>query len=239
MDDFEKATEIIYGSDVMDCIILAGGKNVRFNGQRKALVKVNGKTLLERQIEHWKKYCNMVFVAIDTETHHNLYGVLVGSYKYSNEYKGTILVDESTNKPLGTAGAVKNVLNKYDVSHRFIVVNVDDLADINGNELKDPAMGNVVVTKNNVKLPFRIVEDNGYALPYLTEKKIDSVHIGALVFNKKDFLDNIKDETVLEEVFRNINPKNCYEYTHKGYWFPINDEKQRRTAEKYFVQKNI
>lgn len=173
----------------MDAIILAGGDGKRLGLDiPKALVDINGKTLIERQIDYLNKQLYdeisnllpLIWVCIrkdDEEIFHGKMGC-----------KGNIIIEEEKEK-LGTAGAVKNVLRKKYCSNNFIVFNCDDIVNIN---LKKMSVNSIAVT--HPRLPYGEVtfEEQPYAdIDYFYGRTKLKQKMQILEFIEKPLLKNI------------------------------------------------
>ena len=113
-------------------MILAAGLGTRLkpftDKHPKAMAKVNGKSLLKRNVEYLKSYGVTEIIInlhhfptqiMDEINMHNTWGIF---FTYSDEL----------NKPLETGGALKYASWYFrDVSEPFVLINVDILTDLN------------------------------------------------------------------------------------------------------------
>lgn len=182
----------------------------------KALVEVNGKSLLQRQIEYIKPYVDNI--------------VLATGYKsdmIKERFKDCIISEEI--EPLGTGGAIRNAM-KYIKNGTFLVINVDDLANVNLNKLKRATKPTIVLGR--FRSPFGIVRTRGDEILRFEEKPLMRgwCSIGWYLLTR-EMTGLLPEKGSLEkEVFPKIKLK-CLK--HKGYWFPVNDEKQKQEAEEF------
>ena len=207
----------------MDCIILCGGLGKRlepFEGNQdtpKALIKIKGKTLLERQIEHLKKYDIKRFVLATGIMSDKIASFIGPRYDF---------IISKENEPLGTAGAVKKALEH--VGNDFFVINVDDLTDINFDKLR--RFNEPTIALGQYRCQFGVVKTSGNDVIAFDEKPILPtvwVSCGTYYLNKTI---ELPDKGSLEkDVFPNINLK---AYKHTGHWQTINTKKDIEEAEK-------
>ncbi len=112
----------------------------------KALVKVNGKTLLEHSLNHLKKY-GIVDVAINVHHHADQIIRFIENKPVSGM---NIFISDERNKLLETGGGLKKVTSFFENEPFFIACNVDIISDLNYNELiafhqKENALATLVV----------------------------------------------------------------------------------------------
>ena len=60
-------------SENLSCVILAGGKNSRFNGQNKAFLKINGKAIIDIIIEKLDTLFKEIIIITNTPDDYNIY----------------------------------------------------------------------------------------------------------------------------------------------------------------------
>ncbi len=198
----------------MDCIILAGGKGSKMEDSLpKALVEVNGKTILEHQLEYLREKTDKIILSLGYKS-----GDIV---KFINKKHRTSQIDFSIeNEPLGTAGGLKLALQKAS-SDFVLTLNCDDITDINIEELvkyKD----NTICVSHPV-LPFGLVRSYcGYAEFIEKPTLKDWVSCGWYLF-KKNALNQLPDKGSLEyDVFPKMKLR---VYQHEGFWKALNTKK--------------
>ena len=141
-------------------IILAGGKSTRM-GKDKALIKIDGKTLIENTLEKIKDYCIKVIISANNSE----------SYSFLNH---EIIVDEQPG--LGPLGGIYSCL-KHSKAEKNLVMAVD-IPFINKgfieNLLKHMEDGDIVVPVNeNKKIEPLCAIYSKSVIPYV-EKMINS-----------------------------------------------------------------
>lgn len=111
----------------MDAVIIAGGKGTRLGLKDipKPMVDFNGVPLIHHQINELNKFqqINNIYILSG-----HLSDVIV-SYFDKIKFKGNKIIHIIESKPLGTAGALKQLENY--ISGRFIVIYGDTFFDIN------------------------------------------------------------------------------------------------------------
>lgn len=218
---------IFYEVNKMELIMLCGGEAKRMRPTTevipKALIKVRGRTLLDRQIEYVKN--QGVVDKIILATGHLGELIQDEARRLSGKYNIEISFSHE-DEPLGTGGATKHAL-KHVKNHDFLVMNVDDLHYASFNELikfKEPT-----IALRHYRTNFGIVKTSGNSVVYFDEKPILPdvwVSLGVYYLNKDV---ELPDKGSLEkDVFPNIALK---AYKYKGYFAPINNEKELEEAE--------
>jgi len=119
----------------MKALLLAAGLGTRLkpltDNTPKALVEINGKTLLEIQIE---KLSQEGFNDIIVNTHH--FSKKVIDFLINNRFGATITISDESTQLLDTGGGLKKAQWFFD-DNPFLVYNVDVLSDLNLSELTD------------------------------------------------------------------------------------------------------
>lgn len=153
-------------------IILAGGKGTRLGDKLppKGMLEINGKTLLQRQLD-WLK--SEKFEKIILSLGHRAEEI---TYKNPGLQILTIIEKE----PLGTAGAVKKAYKDNKLEEPVYVFNVDDYVAVETDkvcqQLKDLP---IVVVK---ALPFSIIDQDGK----FHKQNTCGTHIGHHLLRKED-----------------------------------------------------
>jgi len=148
----------------VDAIILAAGSLGRETRYPKALIEIEGKTLLQRQIEWLRPFVKNIIIACTEK-----------EAKQIQHYHPEIDAIFATTPDLpGTAGSLRHALN-YSTTDDVIVVNVDDLTDIDLPALIDFGTNTICV-----------------ANPRLRYAKIDmDISHNITSFREKPLLENI------------------------------------------------
>ena len=113
----------------MKALILAAGLGTRLkpltDSIPKALVEINGKTLLEHSIDHLKRY-GVKEVIINV---HHFPDQIISFLKEKKDFGLNIEVSDERDELLDTGGGVKKALWFFSEGGPFIVRNVDVLSD--------------------------------------------------------------------------------------------------------------
>lgn len=205
---------------VKDAVILCGGKGKRLGkiGEElpKALVPINGKPIIDYQIE-W------------LESHGVDNIVLACGYKREKlkEYLGKRVKYAVEKEPLGTGGAIKNSLEHVG-GDEFFCLNVDDITDIDLKKLA--ALGSNAVCLARYRCPAGVAEvENGIVAGFREKPVLDNIWVscGVYLLNKKTGFP--AKGSVEYDVFPKIKPK---AFKHTGLWVTVNTQKEIEEAEK-------
>ncbi len=144
----------------MNAMILAAGFGTRLkpltDNKPKALVEINGKTLLELAIQ---KLLQHGFNSIIINVHH--FGDMIISYLKENDNFGAdIFISDERKLLLDTGGAIKEIERKIDYKYPILIYNVDIITDLNLNTLYDYHIN----SDNLASLAVRNRETNRYFL---------------------------------------------------------------------------
>lgn len=204
---------------IKEAVILCGGKGKRLGkvGENlpKAMIPVNGKPILDYQIEWLKRYGVNNIVLACCYKFEALKEHLKDSVKYAVE-----------KEPLGTAGAIRNAL-KHIKGEEFFALNVDDITDINLKELSE--LGSNAVCLARFRCPAGVAKiEGGFIKEFLEKPLLDIwVSCGVYILNKNIHL---PEKGSLEyDVFPKIKLK---AFKHTGKWITVNTQKDIEEAEK-------
>ena len=116
-------------------MLFAAGLGTRFkpwtNAHPKALAPVNGKSLLQRNIEYLQQYgIKNVIVNI-----HHFGGQIIDAIKQNNGWGSDIVISDETDEVLETGGGLLKAKDLFKQDERFITCNVDILTDLDLNKL--------------------------------------------------------------------------------------------------------
>lgn len=118
-------------------MIFAAGLGTRFkpwtDKHPKALALVNGKSLLQRNIEYLQKY-GITEVVVNV---HHFADQVINAIKQNNGWGSTILISDETNEVLETGGGLLKAKDLLEGNEPFVTVNVDILTDLNLKRLID------------------------------------------------------------------------------------------------------
>lgn len=121
----------------MKAMIFAAGLGTRFkpwtDKHPKALALVNGKSLLQRNIEYLQKY-NITDVVVNV---HHLADQVVQAVEYNDGWGSNIIISDETDEVLETGGGLWKAKDLLKDEEPFITLNADFLTNLNIDELLD------------------------------------------------------------------------------------------------------
>jgi len=177
----------------MDVVVLAGGMSKRmYPFQPKQLIRLAGKSIIERILDNWKGY-NVIIVYRDD--------------RIKEELNGYTFVKQLEEFP-GTAGAIYSA-KKYIKSNSFFVISSDHILDSRIYDLIKNSKPNSLIAKrvNNPEKYGVLEEEDGKVVDIVekpTNPKSNLVNIGIYHFSKDIF-------TKIENI--NLSPRGEYEIT--------------------------
>ena len=119
----------------MNAMIFSAGLGTRFkpwtDRHPKALAIVNGKSLLQRNIEYLQQY-GIKDVVINV---HHFADQVVEAVKENNGWGSNILISDEINEVLETGGGLLKAKNLLQNGQPFITLNADFLTNLNLNDL--------------------------------------------------------------------------------------------------------
>lgn len=196
----------------VDAIILAHGLIGRREKFPKAILEIEGKSLIERQISWLEPYVKNVIVACSIDESN-----LIKNYLKAKGYQRKIIYSTS-NEPLGTAGALKKAFD-IAMTDDVIVINVDDLTDIDIRALISFGTNTLCVV--NPRLQYGMIELEGQVIKNFREKPILSgvwVSCG-VYFISKNIKEKLPTKGSLErDIFPYIKLR---AYKHYGSWHTV------------------
>jgi len=210
-----------------EAIILSAGEGMRLKPLSdevpKCLVRIKGKTLLEYQLEHLRSFgINRVVVTIPQ----SLATRTISELEELREDEQIILSIED--EILGTAGGLRQALAFIESAP--IVLNADDLADVNINDLS--RLGTPTISITQIRSPFGIISIDGNQainfkekplLPYFTS-------LGWYYLPKQMVLP--EKGSLERDVFPRLAREGLLKiYIHQGRWTTINTLKDIMEAE--------
>lgn len=115
----------------MKAMILAAGLGTRLKPftdvHPKALASINGKTLLQRNIEYLKSYgVNEILINV-----HHFAEQIIQFLAANNNFDIKITISDETNEVLETGGGLKKASWFFDNNNPFVLMNVDILTNMN------------------------------------------------------------------------------------------------------------
>ncbi len=121
--------------EIKKAIIFSAGLGTRFkpwtDKHPKALALVNGKSLLQRNIEYLQQY-NITDIIVNI---HHFPDQIVEEIKKNNGWGSDILISDESNEVLETGGGLLKAKNLLEGTEPFMSVNVDVLTDLNIDKL--------------------------------------------------------------------------------------------------------
>ena len=116
-------------------MIFSAGLGTRFkpwtDKHPKALALVNGKSLLQRNVEYLQRY-GIKDVIINV---HHFAGQIVDTVKNNNGWGSNIIISDETNELLETGGGLLKAKDLFTPGEKFITCNVDFLTNLDLNKL--------------------------------------------------------------------------------------------------------
>lgn len=229
----------------MKCVILAGGKGTRISELSKVvpkpMIKVLGKPIIFRIINHYYKYGFKDFI-------------IAAGYKKNfiiNYFKKKKLKDlkikvVDTGLNTMTGGRLKR-LKKYLKNEMFMLTYGDGLSNVNLRKLVNFHKKNKkIATLTAVRPPARFgaIRIKGNKIKYFKEKsKLDVgwINGGFFVFNRKIFNYIKGDGTYLErEPLQRISKKGeLLAFKHQGYWQCMDTVRDKQIIEESLKKKKI
>ena len=227
----------------MQAVILAGGKGTRLRPYTvtmpKPLVPVGDLPILEiviRQLKHYK--INEIIVSIGYSAE------LIEAYFKDGKKWGVKIRYVREDRPLGTAGAIKNISCLDD---NFIVMNGDVLTDINYNKLfnshlKYNGIATLSIIKREVLIDFGVIKiDSDLELADYIEKPkhFNYVSMGIYVLNKncKNYISSGECIDMPDLVLRmKSKGKKIFCYEPRCYWLDIGRIEDFQKAQDEFVK---
>lgn len=121
----------------MKAMIFSAGLGTRFkpwtDHHPKALAIVNGKSLLQRNIENLQKFgISDIIVNV-----HHFPDQIIEAIQHNNGWGSKVIVSDETDKVLETGGGLKKAEIFLEGEEPFFAINVDILSDINLEEMMD------------------------------------------------------------------------------------------------------
>lgn len=125
----------LLGAGGMKAMIFSAGLGTRFkpwtDKHPKALAVVNGKSLLQRNIEYLQQYgIRDVIVNV-----HHFADQIIDAAKKNKGWGSNIIISDETNEVLETGGGLLKAKDLFTPGEKFITCNVDILTDLNLDKL--------------------------------------------------------------------------------------------------------
>ena len=229
----------------MKCVILAGGKGTRISELSKVvpkpMIKVLGKPIIFRIINHYYKYGFKDFI-IAAGYKKNF----IINYFKKKKLKGLKIKVVDTGLNTMTGGRLKR-LKKYLNDEIFMLTYGDGLSNVNLRKLVNFHKKNKkIATLTAVRPPARFgaIRIKGNKIKYFKEKsKLDVgwINGGFFVFHRKIFNYIKGDGTYLErEPLQRISKKGeLLAFKHQGYWQCMDTVRDKQIIEESLKKKKI
>ena len=229
----------------MKVVILAGGLGTRISEYTKTIpkpmIKVCGKPIIHRIIDHYVRYGhNEFYIALGYK------GKVIKEYFKKKKLTKKIKIHLiETGKNTMTGGRLKR-LKKY-LDETFLLTYGDGLSDVNLDKLINFHKKNKkLITLTAVRPPARFgaIKINKNVVKYFREKNsIDSgwINGGFFIINPK-FINYIKnDSTFLEqEPFTQVTKKKqLLAFKHKGFWQCMDTLRDKEILEKKIKEQKL
>jgi NDP-sugar pyrophosphorylase family protein len=121
--------------NISKAMIFAAGLGTRFkpwtDSHPKALALVNGKSLLQRNIEYLQQY-NITDVVVNV---HHFAGQIVDAVKKNKGWGSNVVISDETNEVLETGGGLLKARKLLEGDSPFFTLNADILTDLDLNKL--------------------------------------------------------------------------------------------------------
>ena len=116
-------------------MIFAAGLGTRFkpwtDAHPKALALVNGKSLLQHNIEYLQRF-NITDVVVNV---HHFADQIIDAVKKNKGWGSNIIISDETDKVLETGGGLLNARKLLETGEPFVTINVDILTDLDLGKL--------------------------------------------------------------------------------------------------------
>ncbi len=233
-------TQALGGGADVSALILCGGEKRGLTPATyhlpRSMVEVGGKPILQRTIE-WLKAHGIRHIALAIGQN----GSEIESYFKDGSAFGVELSYLRESRPLGTAGAVKNMKEKMNGT--FVVLNGDVLCDFNLRAMLDAhrksnALATMALKSVRDEGKYGVAETEGEKIVKFEERAKEKgesrlVNAGVYVLSEKIF-DSLPEQGMLErEVFPKLAQKGLMRgYVFSGKWLDVGDRASLQRAEK-------
>lgn len=219
----------------MQAIILSGGRGSRLspftNNCPKGMLKIEGKPILEYQLEWLIKYgVDKVIFACGylSQVIQNYFG---DGKKYSIKIEYSV-----EEEPLGRGGAIKNAFEKFSTNEKIIVTNGDIYTEMNlqltidaHNEYRRKKGIIATICLFPYKSPYGIVRLNsdGYVIGFNEKRTLPYWVNGGIYIFEPEIIDHLPDKGDHETTtFPTLSQKSLiYGYKSMDYWRGIDTVK--------------
>ena len=213
-----------------DVVIMAGGFGKRLypitKKIPKPLIKIGGEPIIDNLIERCKiSNINNIHVILHYKAELIKNHLLKKFLKIKHKFNFVL-----EKKPLDTAGGLK-LINQKTSSKNFLLINSDIITNINFDNVHKYFTDNkadlvVCATKNEIMIPYGVLNINNQEVENITEKPIFNIHINSGIYflNRKIINQIKKNEKInaVELVKRSIKKgKKIFYYPIYENWIDI------------------
>jgi N-acetyl-alpha-D-muramate 1-phosphate uridylyltransferase len=159
----------------MKAMILAAGLGTRLKPftekHPKALFPINGKSLLQRNIEYLKSF-GVTDIIVNV---HHFADQIITAIKENNGWGCSIVISDETNEVLETGGGLKKAAHFFENDNEpFVLMNADMLTDLDIAEMKNlhnenNALATLAVTNRSTSR-YLLFNENNFMCGWLNEK---------------------------------------------------------------------
>jgi N-acetyl-alpha-D-muramate 1-phosphate uridylyltransferase len=159
----------------MKAMILAAGLGTRLKPftemHPKALFPINGKSLLQRNIEYLKSF-GVTDIIVNV---HHFAGQIITAIKENNGWGCNVVISDETNEVLETGGGLKKATHFFENDNEpFVLMNADMLTDLDIAEMKNLHTENntlaTLAVTNRSTSRYLLFNDNNFMCGWLNEK---------------------------------------------------------------------
>ena len=152
-------------SGVMKAMLIAAGFGTRLKPftdyHPKALAEVNGKTLLQRNIEYLQQF-SIYDVIVNV---HHFAEQITEAIEKNKGWGSNVHVSDETDAILETGGGLKRAAWYFREEEKFVLMNVDILTDLSLNDMisyhkKNKPLATLATTKRETSRYFLFNEEN-------------------------------------------------------------------------------
>tara|TARA_B100000780_G_C20994759_1_gene397873 strand:+ start:128 stop:811 length:684 start_codon:yes stop_codon:yes gene_type:complete len=227
----------------MKAIILCGGFGTRYNLNNrtkilKPLLKVNGKSILERIINLYAEQGVNQFI-------------LLGGFKFnklkefSKKFKNLDIRAINTGLKTNTAGRLLKVRHLIDKKENFLFTYGDSIADFNlKTSLKNKNINNYVMSKFYYKIPYGVLKLRlNSVLKDFSEKELAiPINVGFYILDEsifsyiKKYEDSFEKTTIKKIIQKKIKSFKCVPVKK---WFPLDTRHDQILLDRYFSKYRL
>lgn len=238
----------------MKALIFAAGKGTRLkpftDNHPKALAKVNGKALLQRNIEYLKSYGISDFVI----NIHHFGSQIISFLKHHANFGVRIQISDEHAALLETGGGLVFARQYLDDQENFLIMNADILTDLNISDFVNHhiqkqhfvtlavsdrnSSRKLIFNENNILQGWRNLsngETKGLVGPNkeLTELAFSGIHcVNHSIFDK---IQRQGQFSIMEEYLNLMSTEKLYGYQHNSHLIDVGKPEAIQKAEKIFL----